>query len=340
MRIAVLEAVCAGLCGDDPSPSLQAEGRAMWQALIEDLLAVNDIAVETVVDPRCASPLASATRLHVRQATHPDEAINCWQSCLAETDAAWIIAPECDGLLDRLVAAVPAGHTRFNSTPAAIRLCTDKLELAGHLQQHGIATIPTVAENWQAAPLFAESPFVIKPRDGAGSDLVRRVHDVAEWNQVQQEFAARPPTAAIRQPYLAGQTLSIAGWFHTRDVQWFPIAEQILGQNFAYCGGLMPADIPDHDATTIRQLVTAAAATIPGLHGYVGFDILLPTAAISQPVIVEINPRLTTSSIGYRRLCSEPWLKLLLADPERPLPWKTGMEIHFTSAGLWREWTR
>jgi predicted ATP-grasp superfamily ATP-dependent carboligase len=43
---------------------------------------------------------------------------------------------------------------------------------------------------------------------------------------------------------------------------------------------------------------------IPGLAGYVGIDLLLPDGG--DPLIVEINPRLTTSYVGYRRIYSTP----------------------------------
>src|SRR5688572_10480858 len=115
MRIAVLEAVCAGLCGADPPPSLLAEGLAMWRALIDDLIAVPNVVVESIL---------------CRSARDTIAVMPAWKSALACADAAWIIAPESDKLLERLVAAVPAEHTSFNATPDAIRLCADKLALA------------------------------------------------------------------------------------------------------------------------------------------------------------------------------------------------------------------
>ncbi|MCA9116378.1 MAG: ATP-grasp domain-containing protein, partial [Planctomycetaceae bacterium] len=55
-------------------------------------------------------------------------------------------------------------------------------------------------------------------------------------------------------------------------------------------------------------LVRRAVAAVPGLAGYVGFDLLLlsGTAQWSEPslVLVEINPRVTTAWLGYRQLTS------------------------------------
>ncbi|MCH7688058.1 MAG: ATP-grasp domain-containing protein [Planctomycetes bacterium] len=48
-----------------------------------------------------------------------------------------------------------------------------------------------------------------------------------------------------------------------------------------------------------------ACECIEGLNGYVGFDLILQKTNKDQPVIVEINPRLTTSYLGYRELMDE-----------------------------------
>ena len=54
--------------------------------------------------------------------------------------------------------------------------------------------------------------------------------------------------------------------------------------------------VPDRDGRWAR-LADRVAAAIPGLWGYVGVDLLLTPAG---PVVLEINPRLTTSYCGLR----------------------------------------
>lgn len=330
MRIAVLEAVCAGLCGENPSPSLLAEGLAMWRAVLEDLLAIPDVHVETV--------RASLPRFHTWHTTDVVETMMGWERCLEDSDAAWIIAPESDGLLQKLVESLPARHRSFNAAPEAIQLCADKLALAQHLEQHGIATIPTVAETWNAPPEFRGSGFVIKPRDGAGSQLVRYVDDLAAWESTRQEYMSQGAVEAIRQSFVLGVPMSIAGWFHKDGVQWFPVAEQVLGEAFVYRGGIIPADSRRAVHAAVQRLAASAAATIPGLQGYIGFDIIFPLkTSFIEPRLVEINPRLTTSCLGIRQLCRANWLRLLIANPKRPLLWHTDRRIHFTATGEVRE---
>lgn len=336
MRIAVLEAVCAGMCGDDPSPSLLAEGLAMWRAVVDDLLAIPDITVATLINARCqhhAPPVPRFDCLHVENSLAAQQA---WNECLSHTDAAWIIAPESDHLLERFVSAVPPTIQSWNAHPSAVRMCADKAALAQHLLQHSIRTIPTDPVDWELPPSFANGPSLVKPRDGAGSQLVRRISNQAEWRAARIEYLASGHLSnAIRQPYIPGRALSIAGWFHPRGVTWFPVAEQHLSTDgcFTYQGGTIPADIDAVAQAAVQKLATDVAATIPGLCGYIGMDVLLPKASPAHPVLVEINPRMTTSSIGIRRLCTENWLASLLTEPTRSLRWHTDRRIHFTATG-------
>jgi predicted ATP-grasp superfamily ATP-dependent carboligase len=46
------------------------------------------------------------------------------------------------------------------------------------------------------------------------------------------------------------------------------------------------------------QLAREVARALPGLWGYVGIDVI---DAVDGPIVVEINPRLTTSYAGLRR---------------------------------------
>ncbi len=340
MRIAVLEAVCAGLCGDHPSPSLLAEGLAMWRAVVDDLLAIPDITVATLIDARCQHHAPPALRFDCWHVENSLVAQLGWNECLSHADAAWIIAPESDQLLERFVSAVPPTIQSWNADPSAVRLCADKGALAKRLLQHGVLTIPTDPVDWESPPSFANGPSLVKPRDGAGSQLVRRIHNEVEWRAARTEFLASGQLSnAIRQPYIPGRALSIAGWFHSRGVTWFPIAEQHLSTDgcFTYQGGTIPADIDAVAQAAVQKLAADTAATIPGLCGYIGMDVLLPETSPARPVLVEINPRLTTSSIGMRRLCADHWLARLLTDPIRPLRWHTDRRIHFTATGDVRE---
>ncbi|HXZ15970.1 MAG TPA: ATP-grasp domain-containing protein, partial [Roseiarcus sp.] len=74
---------------------------------------------------------------------------------------------------------------------------------------------------------------------------------------------------------------------------------------FGYRGGRIPAvDLSPVLAAAAVDLVADACRSLPGLVGYVGFD-LIASANAPHVRIVEVNPRLTTSYVGYRELTRE-----------------------------------
>ncbi len=110
----------------------------------------------------------------------------------------------------------------------------------------------------------------------------------------------------IVQPFVPGRALSTAVLIDTCDgrIDMLPVGEQRLTNDgrFGYCGGRIPAvDLAPALATAAVDLVREVCRTLPGLAGWVGFDLIVSSQA-PHVRIVEVNPRLTTSYVGYRRL--------------------------------------
>jgi predicted ATP-grasp superfamily ATP-dependent carboligase len=59
-----------------------------------------------------------------------------------------------------------------------------------------------------------------------------------------------------------------------------------------------------------EELADDVAKAIPGLWGYVGIDLILTS---SGPVVLEVNPRLTTSYIGLRKSIGRNPAELVLS---------------------------
>jgi tyramine---L-glutamate ligase len=174
------------------------------------------------------------------------------------------------------------------------------------------------------------------------------LNDEGDLQRLQSQIAAEPLLrGAICQPYVAGRSVSVGILIHdSRDlaapsaVDILPPAEQSLSNDgrFVYLGGAVPAR--GVDDTTIRRAALAACRAVPGLQGYVGIDLIIPDAAgnsgsaSSSPIVVEINPRLSTSYLGYRELaCCN--LAERIVFPERiraPIEWKPGV-VAFDTAG-------
>lgn len=323
MRVFVSEFICGGggLAGEPLPESLWREGRAMLWAVVDDLLQISGCHVATTLDARLAHEANElrSPRCQVEIAASVDEEQRQFDELTAVSDAVLVIAPETDGqLADRVRRVLSFGAKSLNCSPEAIELCGDKLRLARHFEAHSLPTVPTEISDGTREPATESrlNEWVIKPRDGAGSWLTFRVRTDSpeEWQRAATAYAsAGVAHKALIQPFIAGLPLSVGCLCQTNgEVEVFPVGEQRLSRELEYLGGSIPTSLPASTATAVHDLVRRACETIPGLNGHIGFDLLLPDADPARPLIVEINPRLTTSYVGYRRLSAsnlaERWL--------------------------------
>ncbi len=343
MRVFVSEYVCGGGWPESTiGGSLAVEGRAMLCAIVDDLSRVAGVQVQTTWDARSGEH--SFKTAHCVRIDSPGDELQVFQRLAAECDVTLVIAPEFDGILfDRCRRVEVAGGRLAGPASRAVALCTDKLRLAGHLRAAGVATIPTESIDLDSACLrlndrrAATFPAVIKPRDGAGSQeiyLVNDFEDLEIWRR--GHIDNRQSRSFIRQPYIAGQPVSVAVLLSSsqRDAEVFAPAEQQLSNDgrFRYQGGRIPFINGQQEA--IQRAALAACRCIPGLRGYVGIDLVVPAAPPHQPVVVEINPRLTTSYLGYRLLAESNLAEWMLIPSrfQRSICWRsTGVE--FDTAG-------
>lgn len=313
MRIFLSEFVCGGaLSGQPLPPSLRAEGEAMWRAILADFAALPGCEVVTTCDSRLIPPVGAQV-VRIDAAAEEQAA---FERLSRESDAAYVIAPELDGLLrDRCESMASVSRRPLNSTPAVTALCSDKFSLARHLDRERITTIPTDLLNEAGAVIAPERlrfPCVVKPRFGAGSQSIFLCRSPVELDEHRREYdVPRPEMQAIVQPFVAGRTLSVAAFVDSATAEpalILPPAEQRLSTDgrFRYLGGAISkpgnSGLSDEQIADLQGLVAVTCRTIPGLRGYAGFDLLLTEESPARLVLVEINPRLTTSYLGYRRL--------------------------------------
>ena len=282
----------------------------LW-AVVDDLLQISGCHVSTTLDARLAHDvrLTESSRCRIEIVSNATAEQRLFHELVADSDAVLVIAPETDGqLAERVRRVLSSGAKSLNCSPEAIKLCGDKLRLARHFEAHSLPTVPTKIIDWtHERPQESHiNEWVIKPRDGAGSWLTLRVRadSPEEWQRAAAAYAAAGVAhKALIQPFVAGRPLSVGCHCPTNgEVEIFPIGQQRLSRDFQYMGGSIPASLPTRTEVAVHDLVRRACATIPGLCGHIGFDLLLPDADPTRPLIVEINPRLTTSYVGYRRL--------------------------------------
>ena len=253
----------------DPAHSLFREGRAMRDAVAADFTAVPGVTVVESAD---------------------------------DCDWAVIIAPEFGGLLlGKAESFTSAGCRLLGPTPAAIELTSDKFATFGHWQANGTPTPLT-----RTADRVGEVPFpaVLKPRDGAGSEGVYYCKSVGEAeNRLRESGVYR--RAMLVQSFAPGTPASVAFLVGPRETVALAPAFQHLSADsrFAYLGGELP--IPPALSERAVTLGRRAISGVPGLLGYVGVDLILgDNDDGAEDLVIEINPRLTTSYVGLRALAN------------------------------------
>ncbi|SFJ10015.1 ATP-grasp domain-containing protein [Planctomicrobium piriforme] len=361
MQIFVSEFVCGGDWPDFKVPtSLLTEGRAMLLAVVTDLTQLPGVTVITTWDQclRYARP-TFPKGVQVYEVSSPTQTREVSLGLAAQSDRTLVIAPEFDDLLAARCELLRSNGARLlNCSTEAIRLATDKLAVYEMCVRAGIPTIET--------QLMGETrPWprcVVKRRDGAGSLDMRLVSSDVWWDIMRRRA---DPIEFIVQPYVSARALSVTAVVDNGQLRClFPVGGQRLSDDglFQYLGGAIPADVsrlspfaemPSIEATSnsaphsrplspedrgeggwtaATELVSRVVGEIPGLHGLVGFDLLAPDDQPGDLVLVEINPRLTTSYVGYRTLSTENLAALLLNPAEAPLPEFRG-SVTFTPDG-------
>jgi predicted ATP-grasp superfamily ATP-dependent carboligase len=329
MRIFVYEYLCSRSPPDAPA-SLLREGRAMLSAVLADLGRCPGVEVETLLAPALlATPWPPNVTPHA--APLDEEAL--FRTLAAAADVSLLIVPEFDGLLAARCRQVEeAGGRLLGPSGAAVRLTADKLALARHLLDRGVPTPPT---SLPPLPLALSFPVVCKPRDGAGSQATFLAANEHALNDCIDSARREGWNGElIVQPYVPGEPVSVAFLVGPGRQLALPAVRQHLSRDgrFHYLGGGLPlsADL----AGRATDLAGRAVRAVEGLHGYVGVDLVLGgTADGSTDRVLEINPRLTTSYVGYRALAEFNLAEALLAvATARPLPewkWKSG-PVEFT----------
>lgn len=309
MKLFVYE-FASSVARDDLPTSIRREGRAMFEALQADARA------SSLVGPDGVLSFEQVPTAQERQRI---------QDAAAAADYSLIVAPEYDGLLlQRLEWVLAAGGRLVCPGPAAVRLTADKWQMYQHWRERGV---PTPATWLDGMPAPAPGPYVSKWRDGAGSQEMRLLAATETRGErfLWQTFHSGLPVSLSFLGGAQGQaTPLLAGWQRLSP----------LGR-FEYAGGSLP--LPPPLAERALHLSQRALADVPDLVGYFGVDLLLadPAGADDSDVVVEINPRLTTSYLGLRALSRKNLLTMMLTlirgDPVLPA-WKPG-SVEFTVDG-------
>ncbi len=306
MDVFIYEWVCGGgfLDRKDHVPeSLLAEGAAMLTAVADDFGRVPGVAVRLLLGAEFP-PMASAAEHAVVHSSEERDAE--FERLASQSTSTLLIAPEFEGILLSLVGKVVGLGGRLLSPGADfVAIASDKQRTAETLHAAGIP-VPrgTVLMPGEPCPAGHNYPAMIKPIDGCGSLGIHKVH---------QTDVAPAATGAYRlEEFAAGMPASVVVACGPNTTTALEPCFQRLDKDFAYLGGALPLDAELRERA--RQLAVDAVEALPSDNGLVGVDLVLgPSGDGSQDVVIEINPRYTTSYVGLRAATDANLAELCLA---------------------------
>jgi tyramine---L-glutamate ligase len=299
MKILIVEYITGGGFIDEALPTaLLHEGQRMLTALLDDLLDIDNVTVCMTRDYRLAMDVmaANSPKLSVVRIEPQLKLKTILPQLIQQCDAVWPIAPETANALTEIChLAEAAGKKLLSSTAAAVAMAGDKLKTYDCLEQHKIPVIPT--RLFSDKHNFSPQWRVIKPIDGVGCEEVCLLDNEDDWQRLattiedQQQY--------ILQPYIEGRAMSLSCLFKQGMAWLISCNEQnieIIDGKFVLRACIVNA-LPDQGGR-YQMLIERVAKAIPHLWGYVGIDFI---ETRQGPLIVEINPRLTTSYAGLRK---------------------------------------
>lgn len=298
MRIFVFEYATGGGLTEKPMiEELAREGDMMLRALLTDLLNVPGVEVYTTRDSRLPD---LEYEVNVRTVSNRAELLRAWSAEVIEADAVWPIAPETDGILEFLSAWVElAGRVLLNSRPMAVNLAASKWATARRLEEHGLPVVGTWRAQSKLPP--GDGCWVLKPDQGVGCVGTRLIR--GQQALVQAVAGLNCFEEWIVQPYLSGQSASLSLLVGGDRVELLGCnVQRIVIENDGFLLLGCAINGLDVDRSLYGQLVRDLVSALPGLWGYVGVDLVITDHG---PIILEVNPRLTTSYVGLSRSLGE-----------------------------------
>ncbi len=324
MKLFVYEHITSGALVDQSLPSsLAQEGDQMLSAVLADCHALPQLELLILRDERLPSinnAIDNDSRHQCNKVSNPSKFQQAWLHNLNICDAIFIIAPETNNVLAKLQQqALDHGKTILGCQPATIALTTNKLSCDQQLNHHNIAT-PTscLASNWSREQFVHSDGYIVKPIDGAGCVDTFLFDSISELEYYLFQQPVMVLQNTIIQTYHRGTTASLSLLISEDDVVVLAINQQQISRehnklifNGCVVNGIDPIIFSPDAALLLAQHIQQA---IPSLWGFVGIDLVLTN---QKAIVIDINPRLTTSYVGLKQSISTNPMELLFLMKEQ-----------------------
>jgi len=309
------EWICSGgMAHHQDLPSLVNEGKTMFLALATDLAAVPGFQVVTSIDRRVVRTNELPASIAWEPAVPSPEG-DQFRSIASRCDIALVIAPEVGMALSKTAEwLLQAGCPSMGPSPEILAKAGNKAVMAQVWHAHGVPSIPTRV--WRKGSALPASRSVLKLACGAGSWGNRVVDCVEDADKVSDWAEELGLGEVLVQPLMAGIPLSVTALVGPSQSCWLEPCAQFLSEDgsLGYRGGESPLDAGLR--ARAHRLGRKALACWPGLRGWTGLDMLMGAAPDgSEDLVVELNPRCTTSYSGLRKLArtnlAQAWYEII-----------------------------
>ena len=330
-RIFVFEyTVGGGFYAEEITSSLLCEGYAMLRSIAEDFKNLG-YKIITQIDQRI---LHLAKYLSVDQ-FYPVDSNNkfndVFSRCIDMVDICFIIAPEFSNILYNLTRiAYDLNKTIISIGLEGIKLGASKIATYNYFKNNEVKTpktflIPSLNGKFDLNFIYTQFekynfPVIIKPDDGVGAESIYFFPDI----DGVANFFANPyldfdfNRKYILQEYIYGDDYSVSIInkplknnqknvntilsINSQKIKY----KNCLGKAL-YEGGYTPVPRFNFLKKKLKKLLNKI--DLSNFDGYLGIDFILTKE--NEIYFIEINPRLTTSYIGIRKIYSQNILSLL-----------------------------
>lgn len=298
MKVLVFEFLSGGGVADrHPLDESQNEflrqGKSMLIPFCEDLLKQGHQVV-VPIDPETKTELPPEVETCV--VTTPDKVQQVLCELAEIVDSIVIVAPESDGCLEAILEYLqPWEKKLFSPNLEFVRLTADKWKFHRFLRTRGIPCPRTwKMEAIEQVALLKWRPnqqYVVKPIDGAGSEGVRVV--------THRDELLFEQTPYLLQQYVPGEPVSVLCLSDGTQVSILEPGRQVFDAQ--PIGTHVRTEFPLDDQARRRTIEMAqkVVSVLPKTQGYFGMDLVIGETH-EEDVLIEVNPRLTTS-YGFLR---------------------------------------
>ena len=331
MRILVYEHVSGGGFADEPiSASVLSEGFGMLRTLAADFKAAGHN-VTTMLDARIARlnpPIPADCVMLVFSCQETQATL---RKLSEQVDAAYIIAPETDGVLRSFVETVEqTGAASLNCESVAIEKVSDKVGVYEFMRELGLPVPKTltfaVTDDLKEIVKGVRGgfgfPVVFKPFDGVSCGGVSVVQDESQVaGAVAKIKVESSGKRFLVQELVEGAAASVS--LFSTGSRVVPVTlnlQDVVIETPEACSSYSGGSVPFVHPLQAEAFEAAEklVKSVQGLRGYVGVDFVLTEEAA---VAIEVNPRLTTSYLGLRRVVNfNPAQAIIDAVLHRKLP--------------------